>query len=182
MRSVLSAVFADVKRSFFPRFDRPGRWKCRAGSFTTVDNEVGYCDDERRTIFVSRSVVHSRNADLLAEVLIHEITHAVLGDGSHGKRFIARLEAAVARAERFQRYSLADALRVEIHRYRAAERVTHATVYSELHDVVIEVRPASFAAAMRLLRRRYPRQLLDRCRRLRAEFHHAQKFLTAQDA
>jgi len=172
-RTILASLFADVKRKFFPRFDRAGRWKCRVGSFTTVHDEVGYCDDVKKVLFVSRQVAESRNYDLLLVVLIHEITHAVLGDGSHGKRFIARLETAMSLAEQLGRPSLAVALKGEIHGYRRAERVSAAGVYADLRDLIAEARPASFEAARRMLRQRYPEHFLARCRRLEAVFNEA---------
>jgi hypothetical protein len=94
----LATLFTRVKRDFFPRFDTAGRWRCRKGSFTKVDGEAGYCDDAKGIIFVSEKIVVSRNVDLLTVVLVHEIAHAVLGDASHGKRFIARLGVALRRA------------------------------------------------------------------------------------
>jgi len=165
----LSAVFAEVKKSYFARFDRERQWRARFGSATDMTDEHGYCDDKTRTIFVSRRYLRA-SRDELAVILIHELTHAVLRSASHGAGFMRRLERAAKKADRLKRSALGALLRAHVVEYKNAERVSPATIYATMRDLVGELRPATFEEALKILGADYLDEYLRKCRRLESVY------------
>ncbi len=172
----LQTTWLDVRKNFFPRFDRKGRWRARKGTFTSMLGEQGYCDDGQCRILV-RPDLAAAHSDDLTVTLIHELIHAVLQDGSHLRRFARRLEAARTRALRLGRRELAQRIRDEIHAYRPenAERVTAGAVYTAMADLMSEHPPITFITAKKVLEQSYPRAFLNRLRRLRRVFVETRK-------
>ena len=103
--------FLEIKRQFFPRWDRDNLWRIRTSSYRNVH---GYCDIKRRVVEV---VARYDNPDEQDCLLIHEICHAVASLG-HGKKWFARMEKAASRAKQLGRHKLALILRNEINDYQ----------------------------------------------------------------
>ncbi len=103
--------FLEIKRQFFPRWDRDDRWRISTRSRRTVH---GYCDAERRVIEIVIQHADPNKGDCL---LIHEMCHAV-AKGGHGKVWQRRLEKAARIADELGRDVLAKLLRQEIVNYQ----------------------------------------------------------------
>ena len=160
--STLQMAWIDVRRDFFPRFNPSGNWHARKGTFTSIPGELGYCDSDRHRIMISPQVALTYD-DRLTVTFIHELTHAVLRDASHGQRFLHRLEKTKARALTLGRQRLAAAIEDEIDAYgEKAERITAPAVYSHMRNIVIERAPRTYSEAIRILARQYPRAYLDK--------------------
>ena len=176
----LTIAWMDVRKNFFPRFDKDNRWQAKKGLFTSMIYEMGYCDSDRRIVYVApRAFSQDGNGNTLRTLLIHELTHAVLCDSSHGKRFRRRLEAAKSIALKLRRHELAETLEREIDDYAIGnvEVVPVSAVYSDMEDLVTERRPKTYDDAFRFLSQRYPIHFLRKCRRLRASYDQAIKYL-----
>lgn len=68
--TALRRHFEEIKRLFFPRWDRKNRWRVSSRSRRRVH---GHCDPERRLIEIA---VQYANADEDDALLIHEMCHA----------------------------------------------------------------------------------------------------------
>ena len=77
----------DVRATFFPRWDRQGRWRIEA--VNDLDGAMGKCETETQTIKLLDGITD----DDLTALLIHEIAHAV-SSTYHGKIWQARMNAA----------------------------------------------------------------------------------------
>jgi len=123
----LRREFQQVRKTFFPRWDRAKVWKCRK----VYDFYGAAC-----CCFDTKEVKVSVVGDNLTLVLIHEICHAVGGTG-HEEKWQRRMEKVAVRAERVGRSELAAQIREEIQRYQEMPIITAADVCSEI-DVAIE--------------------------------------------
>lgn len=103
--------FLEIKRLFFPRWDRHNLWRITTRSRRKVH---GRCDSERRVIEI---VIQHADPDKRDNLLIHEICHAV-AKGGHGKVWQRRMEKAARRADELGRDVLAKLLRQEIVNYQ----------------------------------------------------------------
>ena len=103
--------FKELKRLFFPRWDRQNLWRISTKSKRKVH---GFCDVDRRVIQI---VVQHADQDEQDKLLIHEICHAVAA-GGHGKVWQGRMEKAARRADELGRKRLAEMLRQEIVEYQ----------------------------------------------------------------
>jgi hypothetical protein len=103
--------FLEIKRQFFPRWDRQNLWRISTRSRRKVH---GYCDRERRVIEI---VIQHTDPDKCDCLLIHEMCHAV-ANGGHEKVWQRRLEKAAVRADELGRDVLAKLLRQEIVNYQ----------------------------------------------------------------
>ncbi len=99
--------FLEIKRLFFPRWDRDNHWRVSKRSKRRLH---GHCDTERRVIEI---VIQYSDPDKRDKLLIHEICHAV-ADMGHGRKWQARMEKAAQRADQLGRHRLAELLREEI--------------------------------------------------------------------
>jgi hypothetical protein len=106
--------FDDVKRLFFPRWDREGHWRVTTKTRRSAASH-GICDLKRRVIEIS---ARPTDADEMDRLLIHEICHAVAVRPGHGKEWQARMEKAAQKAEKLGRSCLAQLLREEIAGYQ----------------------------------------------------------------
>lgn len=103
--------FHEIKRLFFPRWDRNNEWKLRA---TSARKCQGHCDRERKVIEL---VARHSDPDDQDHLLIHEICHAVTR-GFHGRQWQRRMEKAAETADELGRTRLASLLREEVVRRR----------------------------------------------------------------
>ncbi len=106
---VLRKRFTRVMREYFPGFARTsGRhWRVRCAP---KGSGQGYCDDATRTVFIHPNLP----TYFLDVVLIHELTHAVLLDGSHGAHFARRLQSTADRAWKLGHEYLAGSLSIDV--------------------------------------------------------------------
>lgn len=103
--------FHEIKRLFFPRWDRHNEWKVRT---TSARKCHGHCDRERKVIEI---VARQSDLDDQDHLLIHEICHAVTR-GFHGREWQRRMEKAAETAYELGRTRLASLLREEVVRRR----------------------------------------------------------------
>lgn len=103
--------FHEIKRLFFPRWDRQSVWRLRT---TSTRKCQGHCDRERKVIEIVARHIDPDDQDHL---LIHEICHAVT-KGFHGREWQSRMEKAAERADELGRTRLAKLLREEVVRRR----------------------------------------------------------------
>ena len=107
----LAHHFLEIKKLYFPRWDREELWRISTRSKRNVQ---GHCDPVRRVIEI---VIQHDDLDERDQLLIHEICHAVAG-GGHGKTWQSRMEKAAHKADEIGRPRLGDLLREEIVNYR----------------------------------------------------------------
>lgn len=151
--------FREIKRLFFPRWDRENRWKLRIGSRRNV---FGHCDVERQVIEIA---VQYEAPDERDRLLIHEISHAA-ADSGHGKKWQARIEKAARRAEELGRHRLAELLREEIVNYQqAGEGLEQA--YQTIQDWVTCEPDLTLAQVKRALANQYGLLLSEVCKILK---------------
>lgn len=171
MHRTLQQHIADLRTSFFPRWDRARCWRIR--QVDDLDGAEGSCDRRSKTI---RLVVPPGD-DLLDAVLIHEISHAAASP-DHGKRWQARMEQAAQTADAMGRAGLAKLLREEIQGYQAALPVTPSEVYAEIKSAVGDSPARRFSEVLDSVRREYGlsrRDFLRRFRRARQAFDDAKQ-------
>lgn len=122
--------FQEIKRLFFPRWDREGRWRIRISSRRRGH---GHCDTDRRIIEI---MVQHDDPDERDCLLIHEICHAVASCG-HGKAWQRRIEKAAVRADEIRRDDLAKLLRQEIVNYQGVTESLESA-YDTIEDAITE--------------------------------------------
>ncbi len=165
----LEAEFEHVQRVFFPRWDRRRQWRVEEGVRSESTCEEGFCDPERKVIFINSSVV-SKGGEELALLLIHEICHAVVPNGSHGKIWHRRMRTAISQAQRVRREQLATLLEAELQAYQHVPVTRAQDVYDTVGDILTDLPQATFEKVLRRLARYYgltPEELLQRYKRLR---------------
>ena len=147
----LDESVARVKALCFPSWPRKQKWNFIAGYFSReTSNRDGQCDPESRIIFINPTVVKGTRIDLEL-VIAHEICHAIAGQG-HGNPWLRRMRKAAEAAERNGHKNLAGKLRKEVSNYKNEPQVSHAMVYSVMHDIVWETQgKTSFKGILRHL-------------------------------
>lgn len=114
-RRQIIAAFAEVKRIYFPRWDRQGRWTVEFGAIQQLRGSSGYCDSKAAKVFLADDVCGMMDAAILA-LLIHEICHDV-GAAGHGRGWARRMEIAAKQAEKVDSNNVAFFLRNDIFCY-----------------------------------------------------------------
>lgn len=177
MKREIERQYEEVRRIFFPRWDRRTMWRLQI--VEDLDGAYGRCDAPHRRI----RMISGFNGNQLVLVLIHEIAHAVV-NGGHGKKWQARMELAAITAEALGRTELAGLLRREIAGYNdPLARVTAAEVYSEVEDAVIDIPEAKFLQVVDSVRREYGfnrEEFVRRFRRARAVYEEARRWRQEQ--
>ena len=131
----LRKAFSNVHKMFFPRWDLRSQWRIRFGD---LGNGDGNCDFEQKEITISTGLDRSK----LTLVLIHEVAHAVTRDGTHEKKWKARMEKATQQAEKHGQTELADALRAEVMWYQKAEKWAPEDSIEDCIDGLVLANPA----------------------------------------
>ncbi len=139
--------FQQIKRLFFPRWDRQNLWRISTRSRRKVH---GHCDSDRRVIEI---VVQYADQDELDRLLVHEICHAVAA-GGHGKVWQSRMEKAARRADELGRTRLAEMLRQEIVEYQESA-VGVAEGYQTVQDWLTHNPALTLAQVKRSLANEY---------------------------
>ncbi len=158
-----------VRKAFFPRWDRAKLWKCR--TVRELDGACAKCVAESKTL----KIAFSDNPTLL---LIHEICHAVAGYG-HSKKWQARMAKAAIDAERGGRPELAVQIREEIRGYQETPVTGKvAEIYGLIDDVLMDQPEATMMQAADWIRRDYcmnRKEFFDSYKRFKTEFAKKQR-------
>lgn len=133
-QSALEELFVRVCDLYFPRWRTRKSWAVRLGAPADRPKLGGYCDLEARTIWIS---TQGRPEQLVEQVMIHEITHAIVGTG-HGVRFQRRMRKASDAAEATGNSVLAGELRQEVAEWAESPRYLAAHAYAEIRDLAWE--------------------------------------------
>ncbi len=168
MNKTLKQEFQAIRQRFFPRWDRAGRWRIR--HVRDLDGARGRCCPDRTIRITFRGGVRG------TALMIHEIAHAVTGDG-HGRRWQARMEQAAVTAADAGQADLAGLLRADIAGYNdPLARVSARLVYQEIADAASP--DVTFSEVIEFVRRGYGlprRQFLKRFPRARKVFDEAKR-------
>ena len=90
----LKDAIADVRKTFFPRWDKNNQWVIAVNE--NILESCGVCNNDTKTIYL-KYVQEDR--DKLYLLLIHEICHAIVGPG-HNKNFYLRMRKSAELAKR----------------------------------------------------------------------------------
>ncbi|MBL7077513.1 MAG: hypothetical protein ISS31_08570 [Kiritimatiellae bacterium] len=141
-------AFRLARESYFPRWDRCGRWKIEKVS--DLSGLEGYCDQHGQRILVCPPLyVYD-----LTSLIVHEIVHAIYG-GVHGKRFTTRLQVIADRARSLGDFELAKAIDSDLEGLRNPDSVDRSVeeAYATIRNYVEECYPkVSFERAVLLAR------------------------------
>ena len=142
----LEQEYQNIRKLFFPRWDREGLWKVssnppedRKGCFGLK----GYCDTDNKIIHV---MTDSEGYSL---TLVHEICHAVTTQ-SHDKKWCRRMMKATAVANQLGNHQLAVMIKEEVDGYAKGLRFGGAAeVESRFHDAVFDAPSLDFESIVR---------------------------------
>jgi hypothetical protein len=130
-RGQLKRSFEQVRRDFFPLWDRKKQWRVRAATFLAP---LGRCEADRKTIFI-RAIPDSE--DELKRFLIHEICHH--NASGHAAKWQRNMETAAQRAKAVGEEKTAEWISEEIGRYQEAEKLEgNWGVYEQLGDWIVD--------------------------------------------
>ena len=136
VRQSLNDEFHLLRRELFPRWRSGECWEARYGYRSPETQEDGYCDKERRCIWIMPSA--KRLAKVERErILVHEMCHAVAGLG-HGERWQRRMRAAAEQAMKLGWSRLGELLVDETESYADVEDVSPEQIYRSIEDAVID--------------------------------------------
>ncbi len=102
--------FEEVKRLFFPRWDKGRKWMICAADLTNK-LDAGVSDSQSKTITIDSAALAWDELNLRG-LIIHEIAHAVTG-APHGRPWQKRMEKAARHAECVGDNTLAEHLRAD---------------------------------------------------------------------
>ena len=144
----LKSIWNDVRRAFFPRWDRQRRWKVRA---IAGDPGCGECLTGERLI----EITPPEDVLGLELLLIHEICHAQARARGHGREWQARMRRAAERAGELGRADLAAALRTEVRCYRTSPVIKASHIYDRIQALAFEPHCPTLDHAMKAVAREY---------------------------
>jgi hypothetical protein len=128
-RAELQNSFEQIKREFFPKWDRLGEWKIEWASENDMHGSQGKCCSEKKVILVSY---------LSYELIIHEICHAIAGP-HHGKTWANRFLKAANHAGRIGHIELHNSIINECNLYELEiARITAQVIYQRIEDAAAE--------------------------------------------
>jgi uncharacterized membrane-anchored protein YjiN (DUF445 family) len=143
----LQRHFQEIKKVFFPRWDRQDLWRVSSRSRRKVH---GHCDPDLKVIEI---VIQHSDPDERDKLIVHEICHAV-AEMSHGKKWQDRMEKAARKADELGRGRLASLLREEIIGYQqSGSELEHA--YNQIRDALNENPDLTFRQIARWLADQY---------------------------
>jgi hypothetical protein len=151
--------FVQIKRLFFPRWDRQDLWRV---STTSKRHIHGRCDPELRVIEI---VIQHADHDERDRLIIHEICHAV-AHTSHGKKWQDRMEKAAKRADALGRQRLAQLRRDQIVAYQQSP-VSLEGIYNQIRDALADCPEATFPQIKRWLANEYGLLVSEVCKTFR---------------
>ena len=148
-RKGLGLSWDKVRQDFFPRWDRPGKW--RLSLRKPIGRAMGQCCAETKTIRIG---VWSSDPDERDLLLIHEICHAVAG-GGHGLRWQRRMLRAAHRAGSLGRQALAALLAGEVEQYQQDGLSHYQQVYNQVEEAARSSPSVTYSALRRYLAGEY---------------------------
>ena len=140
----LEQEYQNIRKLFFPRWDREGLWKVSSNlpEDGKVSSGLGYCDPDNKIIHV---MTDSEGYSL---TLAHEICHAVTTQ-SHEKKWFQRMMKANVVADQLGNNQLATEIREDADMFAAAPRLSAAEVESRFCDAVIDAPGLDFESILR---------------------------------
>ena len=140
----LEQEYQNIRKLFFPRWDREGLWKVSSNlpEDGKVSSGLGYCDPDNKIIHV---MTDSEGYSL---TLAHEICHAVTTQ-SHEKKWFQRMMKANVVADQLGNDQLATEIREDADMFAAAPRLSAAEVESQFCDAVIDAPGLDFESILR---------------------------------
>lgn len=143
----LEAAFKDVRKIFFPRWDRQKKWSVELNPDLPWP---GRCERGIKKIILK---LIPEDDDELKLILIHEICHALIPN--HKKRWRDRLTIAAAKAKSIGETALAEKIMYEIKDYKRRERkqrIYYAEdIYERISEMLIDSPDASFDSVISYL-------------------------------
>jgi len=142
----LEREYQNIRKLFFPRWDREDLWK--VSSKLPEDRKscvglMGYCNTDNKIIHV---MTDSEGYSL---TLVHEICHAVTTQ-SHDKKWCRRMMKATAVANQLGNHQLAVMIKEEVDGYAKGLRFGGAAeVESRFHDAVFDAPSLDFESIVR---------------------------------
>ncbi|MBX2851781.1 MAG: hypothetical protein KTR15_08565 [Phycisphaeraceae bacterium] len=112
----LSELFHEIKASYFPRWDRGGRWDAEFGTDEQLRGSTGYCDSKANRVYLRRHSINGMPRPGVRALIIHEICHEV-GSAYHGKGWATRMQRARDRAIQLGELEVARILESDIFSY-----------------------------------------------------------------
>ena len=130
----LEREFITIKKLFFPRWDRDNLWGV-SGSLGTGSGHIcpdGHCSIENRTLHVlTGEEDHER-------MLVHLICHAVT-ENNHRTHWQERMKKVEIHARQSSMIRLADALNVDMERYKSTQDITAELVENKSYETALEL-------------------------------------------
>lgn len=147
MYETIYAAYREIRKIYFPRWDRSGSWNLRICEELSC---FGCCDFEKKTIAIRPLPA----GDGLRLLLVHELCHCCAGR-SHGKKWQARMLAAASVAARQGHDDLARMLADEAATAAAAgANIRAGAVYRALGVCAADFPTASFEEIKTMVCRR----------------------------
>lgn len=109
-------MFDAVKRLYFPRWDKVGRWKAEFADSARTRGNTGYCDSKACRVYLHEDVCWFSSDAYIFAFLVHEIAHDV-ATAHHIRGWAVRLESAAKLAAKRGEQGIADAIRHQIYEY-----------------------------------------------------------------
>jgi hypothetical protein len=183
----ITVLYEQVKKSYFPKWDRDGRWtlKIISGHSERLDGAFGISMFRTREILINQNFAQAQDKEEVELLLIHEICHAVTNCG-HKETFFKRFEKTAQSADEKGLHSFAELIRNEIESYkRNPVRGFCEEVYSQIEDWVVEDGEKDFDALIRGVAHDLsssPDETLRRCTRCRQVYEKAMRKRKRHDA
>ena len=108
--------FMDVRKKYFPRWDKRCEWKIAYGTHVQLRDSTGYCDSVVKTVFLHGGVFPNMPEAGQLTLIIHEICHDVAA-ASHNRTWALRMKRASERADSLGELEVAENLRNDIDSY-----------------------------------------------------------------
>lgn len=141
-RAILKATFEKIKKEYFPRWDRQGKWKVKIASRFLPS--TGRCFPEKKEIHIS-----PRMSCSLECLLIHEICHT--SAFTHEKKWQERLIKKAKIAKRRGEETFASELIKEVESYKTAEVLYAKDIYSRIGECLIDCPNVSYKNLIKYL-------------------------------
>jgi hypothetical protein len=128
----LEREFLNIKKFFFPRWDRENLWGV-SGSLGIGSEHIcpdGHCSFENRTLHILTGEEDHE------QMLVHLICHAVT-ENNHRIHWQERMKKAEIQASQSSMIRLADALNVDLERYKSTQDITAELVEKKSYETAL---------------------------------------------
>ncbi len=185
IKDELIALFEDVRKIFYPRWDRKRQWRLDVGSDedrALYGRSHGAAILKERIILINENQLMTQGKDYMEQLLVHEIAHAVTPGSGHGRRWRKRMEQSAQTAVNIGKKALADELLSEVKMYRDSRRPPLCTyVYGRIDEAVMDTGgKLDFDAVITSIGHEiplHPEDILKRCIKCREVYLYAQQEL-----